>query len=117
MAERRNRKTWSDDEKRLICGQTRRPGISVSQVARRYDVNANLVFKWLRDVRFAPDEVGKDEARFLPVEIIGARGDERSVAPGTESRIAIELAGGHCLRVSGAYDPDALVRLIRGLLA
>ncbi len=23
------------------------PGVSVSQVARRYDVNANLVFAWL----------------------------------------------------------------------
>ena len=33
-----------DDEKRMICGQTRVPGVSVSQVARRYDVNANLVF-------------------------------------------------------------------------
>lgn len=35
---------WSDDEKRMICRQTRVPGVSVSQVARRFDVNANLVF-------------------------------------------------------------------------
>jgi len=36
--------------------QTRVPGVSVSQVARRYDVNANMVFKWLRDPRFMPAE-------------------------------------------------------------
>jgi len=44
---RKKRRNWSDGEKRMICGQTRVPGISVSQVARRYDVNANLVFTWL----------------------------------------------------------------------
>jgi len=27
----------------------------------------------------------------------------------------IDLAGGHRLRMSGRYDPDALARLIRGL--
>ena len=51
------RRIWSDDEKRMICRQARLPEVSVSQVARRYDVNANLVFTWLRDARFAPEEV------------------------------------------------------------
>ncbi len=40
---RRKRRLWDDDEKCRIVGQTRVPGVSVSQVARRYDVNANLV--------------------------------------------------------------------------
>ena len=44
---RRKRRHWSDDEKREIVAQTRIPGVSVSRVARRYDVNASLVFKWL----------------------------------------------------------------------
>ncbi|MEM7746059.1 MAG: transposase [Pseudomonadota bacterium] len=44
MAKRRKRRKWSDDEKRMICAQTRLPGISVAQIARRYDVNANQVF-------------------------------------------------------------------------
>jgi len=44
MAKRaRKRRIWSDDEKRMICRQARLSGISVSQVARRYDVHANLV--------------------------------------------------------------------------
>ena len=44
MGVRRKRRMWSDAEKRMICLQTRVPGVSVIQVARRYDVNANLVF-------------------------------------------------------------------------
>lgn len=116
MAGRRKRKVWSDDEKRLICGQTRQRGVSVSQVARRYDVNANLVFKWLRDPRFACDEATEDAAMFLPVEIV-RESAERPAAPCAENRIEIELPGGHSLRISGAYDPDVLARLIRGLPA
>jgi len=35
VAKRRKRRIWSDDEKRMICAQTRVAGVSVSQVARR----------------------------------------------------------------------------------
>ena len=99
----------------MICGQARRAGVSVSQVARRYDVNANLVFKWLRDPRFG--EMGAaGKARLLPVEVVEGHGCE-AAAPPVENRIEIELAGGHRMRISGRYDPEALARLIRGLSA
>ncbi len=42
---RRTRRFWSKDEKRRIVAQNFAPGVSVSQVGRRYDVNANLIFK------------------------------------------------------------------------
>ena len=47
------KRLWSDDEKRSICDQTLAAGVSVAQVARRYSMNANLIFKWLKDPRFA----------------------------------------------------------------
>ncbi len=101
----------------MICGQTRVPGVSVSQVARRYDVNANLVFAWLRDPRFA-DAAASDVARFLPVEIVAeAKAKAPMAVPTTDGQIEIELAGGHRMRISGSYDPEALARLIRGLSA
>ena len=37
---RRHKRLWTDEEKRSICHQTRAPGVSVAQVARRYAVNA-----------------------------------------------------------------------------
>ncbi len=97
----------------MICGQTRVPGVSVSQVARRYDVNANLVFAWLRDPRFAEADAA-DIARFLPVKIV-AEAKAPAVMPASLNHIEIELAGGHRMRISGSYDPEALARLIRGL--
>ena len=113
MTKRRKRRVWSDDEKRMICGQTRVTGVSVSQVARRYDVNANLVFAWLRDPRFA-DVGAADVARFLPVDIV-AEAKAPMAGPVADSCIEIELAGGHRMRINGGYDPEALARLIRGL--
>lgn len=114
MAQRRGkRRLWDDDEKRRIVAQTRVPGVSVSQVARRYDVNANMVFKWLRDPRFKAPE---DEAsRFLPVEVVAAPPPVITNAAPSDAKIEITLANGHRLIVSGAFDPDAVSRLVRGL--
>ena len=52
MVERRKRRKWSDDERCMICAQTVVPGVSVAQVARRYDLNANKIFNWLKDPKF-----------------------------------------------------------------
>lgn len=56
MSGKRRKRFWSDDEKRSICKQTTAPGVSVAVVAQRYALNANPIFKWLRDPRFAPAE-------------------------------------------------------------
>ena len=70
---RRKKRFWADDEKREICAQATTSGMSVAQVARRYAVNANLIFKWLKDPRFAPvAEEPVDNAVFLPIEIDGS---------------------------------------------
>ena len=115
---RRTRRLWTDEEKRSICLQTTAPGVSVAQVARRYAVNANLIFKWLRDPRYASDPAEMPspavEPRFLPVEIV-AEAKAPVAAPVADNRIEIELAGGHRMPISGSYDPEALARLIRGL--
>ena len=119
MIERRRRRLWEDDEKRRIVAQTRVTGVSVSQVARRYDVNANLVFKWLRDPRFAPSQ--GDTASFFPVEVVSeqARTCDAGISAvgdaSSEGRIEIEVVTGHRVSVTGAFDPDLVIRLVRGL--
>ena len=114
MAKRRKRRKWSDDEKRTICGQTRLPGISVAQVARRYDVNANQVFNWLKDPKFAAAPNDEAPSCFLPIEVVEPLEPEAEAVVG-HSEMVIELACGHRLRIAGSYDPDALAALIRKL--
>jgi len=122
MAGRRKKRFWSDDEKRSICLQAAVPGISVAQVARRYAMNANLIFKWLKDPRFAPEVVEAEaEPAFLPVEISPAVLHREAVEtsgfgpPG--GRIEIELAGGHRISAEGGFDPDVLARVLKGLMS
>ena len=114
---RRAKRLWSDEEKRSICLQTAAPEVSVAQVARRYALNANLIFKWLRDARFAPGPTrgAVNTPCFLPVEIVDHARLEESRPVMGNSQLEFELAGGHRLRISGSYDPEALARLIRGL--
>ena len=116
----RRRRIWFDGEKRSICLQASTPGVSVAQVARRYSMNANLIFKWLRDERFSAGEAD-EEAVFLPVEVSRGAGADLATVPETVSTpggcLRIELAGGHRIVVEGGFDADALGRLLKGWLS
>ena len=61
-AERRRR--WPEAVKQQIVAETLMPGASVSVVARRFDVNANQVFRWRRQYEAGPPT---SEARLVPV--------------------------------------------------
>lgn len=120
---RRKRRNWSDEEKISICLQTKAPGVSVSQVARRYAMSGNQIFNWLKDTRFSPsatDEPSED-AVFLPITVSSDAAPEpatdySSVSP-LPSRLEITLSGGHRLSVEGHFDGAELGRLLKGLIS
>ncbi len=66
-AERRRR--WSDEDRARILAAISEPGAVISEVARREDVHASLVFKWRREMRQA---VEADTCGFAPVVIEAA---------------------------------------------
>ena len=126
------KRVWSDDEKRTICAQTLTLGVSVAQVARRYSMNANLIFKWLKDPRFAPIESNVstvdavDESIFLPVEIAAPPLESADPAHGAEDtpccaisaeRVDITLSDGRRILVEGPTALSSVVGLIHGLTA
>jgi transposase len=111
---RRSRRRWSEEFKRRVVAEAAAPGVSAAAVARRYDLNANLLFNWKR--RYGVSD------RFLPVEIAEPRlpapraGDEpmASSVSGVSS-IEITLANGHRIAVKGCLDGETLSRLVRSL--
>jgi len=125
----RKRRSWSDEEKRSICHQTTAPGVSVAQVARRYAMNGNQIFNWLKDERFAPgvDVAEIEDGVFLPVAIsdepetalpaVHQATPVRDQDGGSIQRIEISLADGHHVTVEGGFDGDALARLLKGLVS
>ncbi len=124
---------WADEEKRSICEQALAPGVSVAQVARRYSMNANLIFKWLKDPRFSPagDETQmalEGGSIFLPVEVSGPSIDDLAddttmgsagsrSAPLLAQRVDITLSDGRRVVVEGPTALSAVVGLVRGLMA
>ena len=116
---RRTRRFWSEDEKRRIVAQTCAPGVSVSQVGRRYDVNTNLIFTWRRDPRYKPAADGEDAASFLPVEVVpGPASPPGPPGPpglptASDGRIEIALSSGHRVSAIGTFDVEALCRVVR----
>lgn len=116
----RTKRLWTNEGKRSICFQTASPDVSIVEVARRYAMNANLIFKWLRDPRFAPDPDATPTTApcFLPVEIIDDVPGDKTPPAGDAPKvgaIGIDTVGAHRLRINGTYDPDTLACLIRGL--
>ena len=127
------KRLWADEEKRLICAQALAPGVSVAQVARRYAMNGNLIFKWLKDPRFSPATGQTPDAPggggvFLPVQISGSTIDQRvddttvrtagSVsAPLLAHRVDITLSDGRRVVVEGPTALSSVVGLVQGLMA
>jgi transposase-like protein len=79
-------------------------------VARRYDVNANQVFNWLKEPRFADAEPPEPEPFFLPLEITGARDltvPSENTEPGTLEIVAVHSYETRALRVHAAAGSGA----------
>ena len=107
-----SRRRWGEAEKRRIVAESYQPGVSVSIVARRNDVNANLVFTWRRQYRerggFVPVIVEPD--RMLPPPP-----DAGSGAVPATGRMEIALADGSRVIVDREVDGKALGRVLSAL--
>lgn len=111
------RRRRSLDEKLRLVALTYEAGASVALVARRHDVNANLLFTWRRQLsgrlRPAADQAGT--MTFAPVEIVPERRDENRL--GASGMIEIELPGGTWVRVDAQVSEPALRRVLSALKA
>src|SRR5260221_9262275 len=89
----RRRRLWSADDKRRIVAETFAPGASVSIVARRHDLNANMLFTWRRQMGAVAALPAGDAVTFVPAAItadpVAAVSPASSVATG---RMEIVLA-------------------------
>jgi transposase len=114
---RRRRRLWSAQDKQRIVAETLEPGASVSLVARRHDVNANMLFTWRREAREAP--VGRaaepPAVTFVPARITAEPTLAASSTTGVAGRMEVVLAGGERVIVGADVDASALARVIKVL--
>ena len=118
------RRRWPEATKRKIVEQTFEPGASVAIVARRHELNANVVFAWRRLYRAGefgkPTEGGAD---LIPVKVIAPAPSPKRVAdrsgasPSQADSIEVRLAEGAQVRFSGALAREALREIIAAVFA
>jgi transposase len=116
------RRRRAPEEKRKIVEETLQPGASVAIVARRYELNANVVFGWRRLYhagRFGkpsgPSEAAS--AGLIPVKVMTPEAGHTGIrtrpkAPGQPDLIEVQLADGTQVRVSGDLAHEALRQII-----
>ena len=66
------RRRWPEALKRELVTATLEPGASVSIMARRHDVNANMLFKWRRQYMAVARQASAPPSGLVPVEIVPA---------------------------------------------
>jgi transposase len=112
---RRRRRLWSEEEKRRIVAETLAPGASVSIVARRHDLNANMLFTWRRQIGAAALRPTGDALTFVPAAITAEAAPAVSPASSVTGRMEIALASGDRVIVGVDVDAAALARVVKVL--
>jgi transposase len=118
----RRRRHWTPLEKQRLIAETLGPGASVSRVARRHDVNANLLFTWRRQARPGllggppPVAAGGESLPLIPITVTpddAVRPPRRPPAPASRTGIIeIMLPSGERVRVDAWVDEPALRRVL-----
>ena len=110
----RRRRYWTRDEKRRIVLESLEDGASAADVARRHDVNANLLFTWRRQLGMEPHEP-KKIAPILPVTIVSEAAVPDASFSETAGRMEVVLSEGDRIIVWGDVEPAALSRVLKAL--
>lgn len=113
---RKGRPNYPVDFKERLAKEACEPGVSVSKLARQHGINANMLFKWRRDLRegvFAAS--GSQSAYLLPVLVqrASAHSASPSITPST-GYIEIVIADA-VVRVSAGTDAALLQLVLQSL--
>jgi transposase len=132
------RREYSMTQKLQVVRETLAPGASVSVVARRHDINSNVVFRWRREYLEYMQEEGERgtahqgsqsvSSAFVSVGVVGEGAALRALPPGSQQKqgvpaqrqapaenaaiIEIETALGVKVRITGAVDERLLDRVL-----
>jgi transposase len=120
---RKGRPNYPVEFKRRLAAAASEAGVSVSKLALANGVNANMVFKWRRELRAGVfDGVPQEAAKLLPVMVAAAPAATQAVVaaaqptPAAASMIEIVIADA-LVRVQGNADAALLRTIFQSLRA
>ena len=109
----RKRRSWTRDEKRRIVEESLEQGASIAEVARRHELNANLLFTWRRNMGVEAPELNGSMA-IMPVTITPETAAEGQCS-GAVGQMEIVLTEGERIIVWADVETTALSRVLKAL--
>ena len=112
----KERRRWSEDDKRRIVLETFEAGVTCHEVARRHQLSNGMLFTWRKRLRA---ELGFPEAsppavRFAPLAMIG---DPAPPAPGAPlPSIEVDVGGAARVWITGAAPADLVAIVLKALV-
>jgi transposase len=121
---RRNRRSWSLDQKLAVLEDLARSGDPLAEVARRHGMNANHLLSWRKQSRAGtlgrrrgrPPERGS-ALGFVQVDVTSATAVAVPATLEADDRIEVELPGGAKVRFAASLDPGRLHAVLRTVRA
>jgi len=106
-APKRKRRSYTRAWRQSIVELALAPGASVSRIAREHDLNANQVFKWIRQNQ--QGSLADSKSALVPVRIddSGNAAHPEEAASASEGQMTVELRGGQ-IHINGPADPTTL---------
>jgi len=93
MSKTGHRRQYKEWFKAQVVEECHKRGASVSIVARRHDINANVLFRWRREYRLGiirPSPHAHQNKSFVPVGLIDSNGKAIAVPPASAKAPAIK---------------------------
>jgi transposase len=115
------RRRWSDDEKLAIVRSIGVDGLTVTQVAQRYDLKRQQLYAWRHDLKRRGLLSSATGTMFLPVGFLEAdlchQQESHQPRVAQDDRVEVVLRNGRSLRVVGDVNVATLVRLMNAVEA
>lgn len=97
------RRSWTDEQKRMLVAAVCEPGANVAEIARRADLRPSQLYRWRRDL------AGPTAPGFAAVTV---RAEPEPAGAG--AAIVVEL-GGTVLRIAADAPPALVAAVVRSL--
>ena len=113
---RKGKPNYCAEFKQQIVAAACEPGASVSKLAMAHQLNANMVFRWRRELGAKAAGVAQASPKLLPIVLEHRREPAAPLAKGATVDCRIEvMIGDACVRLTGAPDEAVLRTVFRSL--
>jgi transposase len=115
------RRKWADETKVAIVAEALVPGVVVSDVARRHDINPSQLFGWIKVFRdeamaWSGRACELERPEFVPTVIDASPAVDHPSPPVPPEPAMIEISlGPATVRVRGAVDAKTLAAVLKAL--